>query len=152
MKKIILVIVVKKKFSAKKEKSEMAIGTKVSVGVMVAASSLANCRTTLSLVQFHLPLLRPRLPSAGPLHNLPLAHVSNLIKSGYCIQTSQEKNNYTRSCKQRAFFGDGGLELHDAGATALVVAGAYTLVSTFDKLTSANLIQQVSFLFCGQGK
>ncbi|XP_027161342.1 probable phytol kinase 1, chloroplastic [Coffea eugenioides] len=120
----------------------MAIGTKVSVGVIVAASSLANCRTTLSLVQFHLPLLRPRLPSAGPLHNLPLAHVSNLIKSGYCIQTSQEKNNYTRSCKQRAFFGDGGLELHDAGATALVVAGAYTLVSTFDKLTSANLIQQ----------
>ncbi|KAK4338839.1 hypothetical protein RND71_040301 [Anisodus tanguticus] len=38
--------------------------------------------------------------------------------------------------------GDGGSMLQDAGATALVIAGAYTLVSTFDFLSERKLIEQ----------
>ncbi|KAI8008409.1 hypothetical protein LOK49_LG07G01394 [Camellia lanceoleosa] len=38
--------------------------------------------------------------------------------------------------------GDGGAILHDAGATATVMLGAYFLVLTFDSLTQRDLIQQ----------
>lgn len=38
--------------------------------------------------------------------------------------------------------GAGGAVLQDAGATALVIAGAYGLVSTFDNLTRRNIIKQ----------
>ncbi|KAI8007419.1 hypothetical protein LOK49_LG07G01405 [Camellia lanceoleosa] len=38
--------------------------------------------------------------------------------------------------------GDGGAILHDAGATATVMLGAYFLVFTFDSLTQRDLIQQ----------
>ncbi|XP_073293219.1 phytol kinase 1, chloroplastic [Primulina huaijiensis] len=38
--------------------------------------------------------------------------------------------------------GAGGAVLQDAGATALVIAGAYGLVSTFDSLTRRNIIEQ----------
>ncbi|GKD31269.1 hypothetical protein Tco_1242047 [Tanacetum coccineum] len=46
----------------------------------------------------------------------------------------------------RALTGDmSGTLLQDAGATFLVVAGAYGLVSGFDTLTKRNIIQQVGF-------
>ena len=38
--------------------------------------------------------------------------------------------------------------LHDAGAAAAVLAGAYALVSAFDFLTQRNLIQQVCVCVC----
>ncbi|MCD7456989.1 Phytol kinase 1, chloroplastic [Datura stramonium] len=38
--------------------------------------------------------------------------------------------------------GDGGSMLQDAGATALVIAGAYALISTFDFLSERKLIEQ----------
>ncbi|PIN19351.1 phytol kinase [Handroanthus impetiginosus] len=38
--------------------------------------------------------------------------------------------------------GVGGAVLQDAGATALVVGGAYSLVSTFDNLTRRKIIEQ----------
>ncbi|CAI9759789.1 unnamed protein product [Fraxinus pennsylvanica] len=38
--------------------------------------------------------------------------------------------------------GDGSAMLQDAGATVLVMGGAYALVSTFDNLTRRNLIEQ----------
>ncbi|KAF5948049.1 hypothetical protein HYC85_014006 [Camellia sinensis] len=38
--------------------------------------------------------------------------------------------------------GDGGAIMHDAGATAIVMLGAYFLVLTFDSLTQRDLIQQ----------
>ncbi|XP_073125414.1 phytol kinase 1, chloroplastic [Henckelia pumila] len=38
--------------------------------------------------------------------------------------------------------GAGGPVLQDAGATALVIAGGYALVSTFDNLTRRNIIEQ----------
>ncbi|KZV54939.1 putative phytol kinase 1, chloroplastic-like [Dorcoceras hygrometricum] len=41
--------------------------------------------------------------------------------------------------------GAGRAVLQDAGATALVIAGAYGLVSTFDNLTRRNIIEQVTF-------
>ncbi|XP_059298640.1 probable phytol kinase 1, chloroplastic isoform X2 [Lycium ferocissimum] len=40
--------------------------------------------------------------------------------------------------------GDGGSMFQDAGATALVIAGAYALVSTFDYLSEQKLIEQIS--------
>lgn len=45
-----------------------------------------------------------------------------------------------------AIIGDGGSMLQDAGATALVIAGAYALVSTFDFLSERKLIEQVPSL------
>ncbi|KAK6793766.1 hypothetical protein RDI58_007219 [Solanum bulbocastanum] len=42
--------------------------------------------------------------------------------------------------------GDGGSMLQDAGATALVIAGAYAFVSTFDFLSERKLIEQVFYL------
>jgi hypothetical protein len=57
---------------------------------------------------------------------------------------------YSSACIPRAATGD---FLHDAGATAALIAGAYALVFTFDLLTQRNLIPQVqissSFFFCG---
>lgn len=44
-----------------------------------------------------------------------------------------------------AGMGAGGAVLQDAGATTLVIAGAYGLVSTFDNLTRRNIIKQVIF-------
>lgn len=41
-------------------------------------------------------------------------------------------------------FVDGGSIVQDTGATALVIAGAYALVSTFDFLSERNLIEQVA--------
>ncbi|CAL5343256.1 unnamed protein product [Camellia sinensis] len=41
--------------------------------------------------------------------------------------------------------GDGGAIMHDAGATAIVMLGAYFLVLTFDSLTQRDLIQQTEF-------
>jgi hypothetical protein len=54
---------------------------------------------------------------------------------------------YSSACIPRAATGD---FLHDAGASAALIAGAYALVFTFDLLTQRNLIPQVqisSFFF-----
>ncbi|XP_030546066.2 probable phytol kinase 1, chloroplastic [Rhodamnia argentea] len=49
----------------------------------------------------------------------------------------------SRKSLRRCILGSGGGALaQDAGATAAVLAGAYSLVFTFDKLTQRNLIQQ----------
>lgn len=45
-----------------------------------------------------------------------------------------------------ALSGGGGTLLHDASAAAAVMAGAYTLVATFDNLTRRKLIEQVLLL------
>jgi hypothetical protein len=51
---------------------------------------------------------------------------------------------YSSACIPRAATGD---FLHDAGATAALIAGAYALVFTFDLLTQRNLIPQVQISF-----
>lgn len=45
-------------------------------------------------------------------------------------------------CRAAAFTGGCGTLLQDASAAAAVMAGAYTLVATFDNLTKRKLIQQ----------
>ncbi|KAG8380585.1 hypothetical protein BUALT_Bualt06G0030800 [Buddleja alternifolia] len=54
------------------------------------------------------------------------------------------KPRQLRRHSSAAAAGIGGDVLQDAGATLLVIGGAYALVSTFDNLTRRNIIEQIS--------
>ncbi|CAI9091237.1 OLC1v1026205C1 [Oldenlandia corymbosa var. corymbosa] len=96
---------------------------------------------------------RPRF-SLPPHHHLdrsPLLNRLTLTLTPRSTLAAKNRFPLYKECfpspwRPRAVLGDGGgLEWQqDAGATALVVAGAYALVSAFDSLTGRNLIQQIS--------
>lgn len=64
-------------------------------------------------------------------------------RSDFLLYTHRSKLVGHTSVKCGAAGGIGDL-LHDAGATAILLAGAYSLVLGFDTLTQRNVIQQVS--------
>lgn len=84
---------------------------------------------------------RPSLslsPSAIPYWSAKLVQIGRPY-----VYTHRSKLVGHTSVKCGAAAGIGDL-LHDAGATAILLAGAYSLVLGFDTLTQRNVIQQVS--------
>jgi hypothetical protein len=71
----------------------------------------------------------------------PPVHLHLLYRAPFA---SPLRPPYSSACIPRAATGD---FLHDAGATAALIAGAYALVFTFDLLTQRNLIPQVQISF-----
>lgn len=112
----------------------------MNIGLIASAVGIAM-KNALSFNHFHLEFLRPQLTSPSSLCFFAGQ------KNGHCASNLDLKREVINvsTGKLRAVMGDsgGGAVLQDAGATALVVAGAYGFVSTFDYLTQRNLIQQV---------
>lgn len=90
-----------------------------------AAESTTHFR--LSLLQCH-PSTLPRFLIALPRYNTR--------------QFPVLPRNLRSRASLLSAIGDGKAMLQDAGATVLVMGGAYALVSTFDNLTRRNLIEQ----------
>ncbi|KAL3523533.1 hypothetical protein ACH5RR_016367 [Cinchona calisaya] len=110
----------------------------MSVGIIAVAATAVVNSNTLSFTHFRLSLLRPRQFHVGPSRSLP-----GDLRFAHYYAAGEKTVSRATPCRLRAVLGGGGgVELRDAGATALVVAGAYALVSTFDVLTNRNLIQQ----------
>lgn len=104
------------------------------IAVTTSANALSFTRhIQLSLIRPHLGasssslLSRPRLPRTTASEYFPSPCKLRAAALGYAAGGG---------CGS-------GVEWQDAGATALVLTGAYALVSAFDNLTGRNLIQQV---------
>ncbi|KAI3458896.1 hypothetical protein Pfo_015559 [Paulownia fortunei] len=103
----------------------MAYGAVMSLGApatRAALSSVHFLRRHVATPSSTLPLFPPTLST------LILIKPSGLRRSSTAVFS--------------AAAGFGGAVLQDAGATALVVGGAYALVSTFENLTRRNIIEQ----------
>lgn len=121
---------------------------RMSVGLIALATS-ANALSFTRHIQ--LSLLRPHLGTSSS--SLLMFSQPRLPRTATAADNcpAYYEEYFPSPCKLRAAAlgdaagggGGGGLAWQDAGATALVVAGAYALVSAFDNLTGRNLIQQV---------
>ncbi|KAM7526832.1 hypothetical protein LguiA_016734 [Lonicera macranthoides] len=100
---------------------------------MVSLASL-SATAALSFTQSSISLLRRHALSSSEPSPLSFTTPSYPLSSIYLPKRILD-------FRAPAFSGAGQL-LHDAGAAAVVMGGAYALVSTFDNLTQRNLIQQ----------
>ncbi|KAL0007861.1 hypothetical protein SO802_009363 [Lithocarpus litseifolius] len=93
---------------------------------------LLRRRTTTTITTTNLPLSSAPLTPKPPPLPTPRVHILH-------------RAPYAPPCTPRAASAAAANTiLHDAGATAAILAGAYALVSTFDFLTQRNFIQQQS--------
>ncbi|PSR98861.1 Phytol kinase [Actinidia chinensis var. chinensis] len=96
---------------------------------------------TISFKHFSLPLLRLRQHKPHLL-SLPTSTAALLTRRR--AWTAGDRDGVVKSLRFRSSAAalTGGALVHDAGATAVVMAGAYGLVLTFDVLTQRNLMEQ----------
>ncbi|XP_047334906.1 probable phytol kinase 1, chloroplastic [Impatiens glandulifera] len=91
-----------------------------------------------------------RIDRIAPLYDFNPIHERTSLKTALCRQFPHRLNwHRVRDSKLRsssvsvlAAVGNSGDILHDVGATALVMAGAYALVFVFDYLTQRSFIEQ----------
>ncbi|KAM3320414.1 putative phytol kinase 1, chloroplastic [Capsicum chacoense] len=91
------------------------------------------------------PITHSILPRCLRLSNLPPSLTATSHTRTFRRRFFSPYNFWAVSSPVKAgfdVFGDGGSIVQDTGATALVIAGAYALVSTFDFLSERNLIEQ----------
>ncbi|KAK4385598.1 putative phytol kinase, chloroplastic [Sesamum angolense] len=103
----------------------MGYGAIMSLGVPATGATLSHAHFLNHHFAAHASAL-PLFPATLPKHIL--------------IKPSRLRR--TRAAVLSSAAGVGGAMLQDAAATALVVGGAYVLVSTFDNLTRRNIIEQ----------
>ncbi|GFS30138.1 phytol kinase 1 VTE5 [Actinidia rufa] len=96
---------------------------------------------TISFKHFSLPLLRLRQHKP---HLLSLPTSTAAVLTRRRAWTAGDGDGVVKSLRFRLSAATlaGGALVHDAGATAVVMAGAYGLVLTFDVLTQRNLMEQ----------
>lgn len=95
-----------------------------------------SATASLSFTQSPISLLRRHALSSSEHSPLSFTTPSYPLSSTYLPKRILD-------FRAPAFSGGGGELLHDAGAAAAVMGGAYAVVSTFDNLTQRNLIEQV---------
>lgn len=115
----------------------------MNIGLVSNSAAVITAEGTLSFNHFRLALLRPQSNTSSVCFFLG-------DNNWHCASLSFKREAVSPGGKVKVRgllgLGDGGggglALLHDSSATALVISGAYALVSTFDYLTRRNLIQQ----------
>lgn len=116
-----------------------------------AATTVSFKQSSLSLLRHHVRPHKPYLLSPPPITTTLLRGRRVWVTGGGDGVLRWWSSAVLRSLRAPSRFhpaavslaaGDGGAIMHDAGATAIVMLGAYFLVLTFDSLTQRDLIQQ----------